>query len=132
MSDFVDPPYGPFIVGHGATIRGQVLEKTDGGDEAGKDISNARWVVRLRSRARGSSTIIHNEVLDKSSTNSATGYFDHYLTAAALGATAYTAALTWEEVLVDTSTNDASTPTGYAERLLRRWRQPLEDAAPAA
>ena len=132
MSDFIDPPYGPFIVGHGATIRGQVLEQVDGGDEAGKDISASRWVVRLRSRAQGSSTIIHNQVLDKSSTNSATGYFDHYLTAVILGATAYTAALTWEEVLVDTSNSDASTPTTYHERLLRRWRQPLEAAAPVA
>ena len=126
-AELTETPYGPFVASHGATIRGRVLEQVDGGDEAGKDISDVRWIVRLRARAAGSATLLYDVTLTKSASNAATGYFDHYLP---LGSTAYLSGLTWEEILVDTSNNDAATPTTFHERILRRWRQPVEAVAP--
>ena len=118
-----DPPYGDFIAGRGVQVNGQALRQRDDGDEAGVDLTS-RWSVRFRATldpAPATPAFVIDEQISASVDNAASGYYDEYVP---LGDTAYDA-LTWEEVLVDSSTNDSTTSTKKAEQVLRWWRQPI-------
>lgn len=94
---------------------------------AGKDISGARWVYKIRGWDADTDTAyIYNETITKHASLSSTGWLDHYLS---LTATARDA-ITFEIVETDTSNADATTSSGYRERVLERWRQPVIDAPP--
>lgn len=124
--DLVSPPYGPFVTGRGAQINGRVLEAVDGGDEDGKDISASSYEVHLRAYTNGDAVALsYDFTLTKSAPT--TGYFNKYVS---FSSSSGADSLVWEEVLIDTSTTDTNTSSGKAERILRRWMQPVEDAAP--
>lgn len=114
--DEIEPP-GPFVVGRTVRIAMQVLDRTDGADEAALDIST-RWSLRIRAYVAAATATTRDEVLTESTTHASTGYIDHPFK---VGATAY-AALRWEIVLVDGNTGDAASKTLQIEYILLSWK----------
>lgn len=125
MADFTTNPFRiagqPWLRGRGVRINGQVLQKSDSGTEAGRDISASTEEVRIRSYQSRTGTFVHDEPLTKSATGAASGYYDHHLK---LGDTAYSD-LIWEIVHVDETAVDGDTPTGYEETVLVTFREPI-------
>jgi len=73
-----EPP-GPFVVGRGVRMNGQVLDQTDGATEAPLDMSGSRWKVYVRAYvSRSSTALLVDQELTKSATGAAEGFFDHY------------------------------------------------------
>jgi hypothetical protein len=122
----VAPPYGPAVAKRGLHIGHQVKAETfSTGTFDAKDISGARWTYQLRLwESDDDSSLLDDETVSKG-TNSATGELDHYHSC---GATVYADPIRWELVEVDNSNADASTNSGYRERVLQWWRQPIIDA----
>lgn len=121
--DDIEPP-GPFIVGRTVRINLQVLDTTDSANEAALDISASRWTLRIRAYVAGATATTRDEVLTKSTTNSATGFVDHPFKC---GATTYPA-LRWEIVLVDGNTGDTASKTQFLEYVLLEWRDGIAAA----
>jgi len=121
----VQPPFGPAVVGRGLSIQGTVrTQSATTGAWTAKDISDARWIYRLRVWLEDDDTsAVSDEVVSKGSASSS-GEIDHYH---ACGTTVR-AAMTWELVEVDDDNADASTSTGKRERIVLRWQQPVIDA----
>ncbi len=130
MSGFqVTPPYGDAWAGRGLRIVRQVLEQTDADGFSAKDISAARFTYRVRAWSTGTTpALVIDQVIDKSSTDSATGWLDDYVP---LGTTAYDQ-LRWQVVEVDGSNSDANTPTGQREVVLEWWDQAIRTKPPTA
>jgi len=99
-----EPP-GSFSVGAGVRLNYRVMDKTDGAEETGLDVSGSRWQLMLRGFAPGATELVFDEELDKSLDDAADGYFDHYFYC---GDTAYPA-MRWRFVLVDRDNPQAGT-----------------------
>jgi len=123
------PPFGPAIIGRGMLVRGQIREKTNATGYGDKDISS-RWTYQIRAWDAGAETptFIINEDVAVSSTDSATGWIDDYVS---MGTSEYESALEFELNELDGDTADSNTPSGQRETTLIRWRQSIDKAATA-
>ena len=121
----VEPPFGPAVVKRGLAIQYVVQTRSaTTGLWSAKDISAARWTYKLRTWTSDDVTDpTDDETVTKGSASSS-GELDHYH---ACGTTVRDT-MAWEIVEVDGNNADATTRTGYRERVLVRWFQPVIDA----
>lgn len=126
--DFLPNPFGPFVVGRCVTIRRRVLEAPTNQAERGKDISDARWVYRLRAYAKkGDAATLDDQIITKSPNQDGDGKpsgldYDYFC-----GVTPRDGVF-WEIVELDTSVPKVGAKSGYQERILLRFKAAIEDA----
>lgn len=130
-------PRGPFKVGRGVTISGQVVEKVAGQDQLGKDLTASGLEIHFRAfKTRADTTFVKDVVLTKikarnpdgtevTETAGASGWVSGYVPAFATAMPR----LICEVVLIDTGTVDAVTPSAKAELQAFEWSTQVDETA---